>query len=52
MNRRVFFLAAVLAAVSLSFGAWRAQAADTSTLEIVSKNGVHVFAVEMAVTDV
>jgi uncharacterized membrane protein (UPF0127 family) len=46
---RVF--ATVLAVVSL-FAIWSgARAADPSTLEIVSRNGVHVFAVELAVTD-
>jgi uncharacterized membrane protein (UPF0127 family) len=31
--------------------AWPAAAADRNTLEIVSKTGVHVFAVEMATND-
>jgi uncharacterized membrane protein (UPF0127 family) len=39
-------------ALLLVFGtALRAHAADLNTAEIVSKSGVHVFAVELAVTD-
>jgi uncharacterized membrane protein (UPF0127 family) len=47
-------LAAVALAIFVSFGsAWlgSARAADMGTLEIVSKSGVHVFSVELAVTD-
>ncbi len=51
MNRRLVFLASLLAIVSLPLGGWQARAADPKTLEIISKNGVHVFAVELAVTD-
>ncbi len=51
MSRRFLLLAPVLALVSLLLGAWQTHAADSQTLEIVSKNGVHVFAVELAVTD-
>lgn len=39
----------VLLALFLALGS--ARAAGTGTVEIVSKTGVHVFAVEMAVTD-
>lgn len=42
---------AVLAFISCLAVSWVAQAADGGTLEIVAKNGVHVFAVEIAVTD-
>ena len=42
---------AVLALLSLFAASWGARAADPTTLEIVTKNGVHVFAVELAITD-
>ncbi len=48
LTRRLAF------ALALMFGAAlfaSAQAADRDTLEIVSKSGVHVFAVELALTD-
>ncbi len=51
MSRRIVLLAPVLALLSLLLGAWQARAADVGTLEIVSRNGVHVFAVESALTD-
>jgi uncharacterized protein len=51
MNRRLLLLAPFVAALALLAGAWRTHAADSSTLEIVSKSGVHVFAIELAVTD-
>ncbi len=41
---------ALLAALWLVAGASGSRAADRQTLEIASKNGVHVFSVEMAVT--
>ena len=51
MRGRSQLLAAVLAFVAF-FTVWSgAQAADGGTLEIVAKNGVHVFAVEIAITD-
>jgi uncharacterized protein len=51
MNRRLLLLAPFVAALALLAGAWQTHAADSSTLEIVSKTGVHVFAIELAVTD-
>ena len=51
MNHRYFLLAPLLAVLALLSGAWQANAADSSTLEVVAKTGVHVFAVELAVTD-
>ncbi len=45
-----FGFLALLAAVWLAAGAAAARAADEQTLEIASKNGVHVFNVELAVT--
>ena len=41
----------LLVALCLGFGRTPSLAADPNTLEIVSKTGVHVFAVELAVTD-
>jgi uncharacterized protein len=55
MTRRLAMIAALVAAAL--FGALHvapavpAAAAEFGTLEIVSKSGVHVFAVELAVTD-
>jgi uncharacterized protein len=54
MTRRLAMIAALVAAAL--FGAARfvptaAVAVEIGTLEIVSKTGVHVFAVELAVTD-
>lgn len=55
MTRRLAMIAALVAATL--FGILRfapivpAAAAEIGTLEIVSKTGVHVFAVELAVTD-
>jgi uncharacterized membrane protein (UPF0127 family) len=52
MNRRLLRVLAVLAlALWLPAGAGRLSASDQSTLEIITKNGVHVFAIEMARTD-
>jgi uncharacterized protein len=51
MSRRVLFLTAILAFMSLLANGWPAHAADPKSLEIISKNGVHVFAVELAVSD-
>lgn len=51
MSRRFFIFAAVLFVVSLVVSASPLRAAEMSSLEIVSKNGVHVFAIELAVTD-
>ncbi len=51
MNHRFAALASLVAALCLLAGAWPARAADSAALEIVSKSGVHVFAVELAVTD-
>jgi uncharacterized protein len=51
MRRCCQVFAAVLALLSLFAIAPAARAADGGTLEIVSRNGVHVFAVELAVTD-
>jgi uncharacterized membrane protein (UPF0127 family) len=49
MRRRAFVFA--LSLFALAPGApGRLAAADTQTLEIASKNGVHAFAVEMALT--
>jgi uncharacterized membrane protein (UPF0127 family) len=41
----------VLAFIGLALRVEQARAADASTLEIVSRTGVHVFAVELAVTE-
>lgn len=51
MNRRSFVLSAFLAFISLVGIPGGAHAADAGTLEIVTKSGVHVFAIEIAVTD-
>ena len=45
------WLAAALVAVCAALASPPAQAASFSTLEIATKNGVHIFAVEMATTD-
>jgi len=45
------WLAAALVAVCAALASSPAQAASFSTLEIATKNGVHIFAVEMATTD-
>ena len=50
MSGRSTFVA-VLAFISLFAVPWAAPAADGGTLEIVAKNGVHVFAIELAVSD-
>jgi uncharacterized membrane protein (UPF0127 family) len=47
-RRRLIVATALFVCVAL---AWPAAAADRNTLEIVSKTGVHVFAVEMATND-
>lgn len=47
-RRRLFSAAAF---VILTLLAWPAAAADQNTLEIVSKTGVHVFAVEVVAND-
>jgi uncharacterized protein len=49
--RSLLVAAALVVALSASLLAGRAVAADAGTLEIVAKSGVHVFAVELAVTD-
>jgi uncharacterized membrane protein (UPF0127 family) len=52
MVRRVLaFVAFLVLGLWLAVGPHRLQAADQQTLEIVSKRGVHVFSVELAVTD-
>jgi len=47
--RRRLFLAAAFAVFALV--SWRAAAADLTTVEIVSKTGVHVFSVELVAND-
>ena len=47
MRRFAFALALIFGAALIA----SASAADRDTVEIVSKNGVHVFAVELALTD-
>jgi hypothetical protein len=49
LTRRHLFAVAAFLCVALSGAA--ASAADQSTLEIVTKNGVHVFSVELAIND-
>ena len=49
LTRRHLFAVAAFLSVALSVAA--ATAADRSTLEIVTKNGVHVFNIELAATD-
>jgi uncharacterized protein len=49
--RRLSIPAVVICALALALASARAPAADLNTLEIVSKTGVHVFSVELAVTD-
>jgi uncharacterized membrane protein (UPF0127 family) len=52
MARRFFIVFTLLAAVLLLLlPSGRLNAADQQTLEIISKNGVHVFSVELARTD-
>jgi hypothetical protein len=53
MNRRLLLLFAALFAMALGLMASpaRLHAADQHTLEIISKSGVHVFAIELAVTN-
>jgi len=52
MGRRVLTTIALLClGLLLSAGPNRPRAADQQTLEIVTKGGVHVFAVEIAVTN-
>lgn len=52
MGRRFFAIVALLTlGLLLSGGPGRLGAADQQTLEIVTKGGVHVFAVEIAVTN-
>src|SRR5499427_4086788 len=41
----------ITAAVCLAFPSLTARSAEQQTLEIASKTGVHLFAVELAVTD-
>jgi len=51
MGRRLFTLVVALAlALSLPSTGERLRAAEPQTLEIVSRSGVHVFAVELAAT--
>ena len=49
LTRRHLF--AVAAFLSMALSSVAASAAEQSTLEIVTKNGVHVFSVELAVND-
>ena len=49
MTRR--FLVAAIAVCALVLSVATPRATETSTLEIVSKSGVHVFSVEMATND-
>ncbi len=51
MGRRLVMMFALFAAVSWQPAGPASIAADPHTLEIVTKNGVHVFAVELARTD-
>ena len=52
MSRRVLtFVAFLVLGLWLPAGPDRLQAAEQQTLEIVTKKGVHVFAVELAVTN-
>jgi uncharacterized membrane protein (UPF0127 family) len=52
MGRRIFMFIALFAlGLLLSGSPDRLRAADQQTLEIVTKSGVHVFAVEIAVTN-
>jgi hypothetical protein len=53
MGRRVFIIIIALLAVALwaPTGPDRLRAAEQQTLEIVSKSGVHVFAIELAVSN-
>src|SRR6202163_2557000 len=50
IKRFIWGLPALLAAACLA-AARAARAAEQQTLEIASKSGVHVFAVDLAVTD-
>jgi uncharacterized protein len=50
VSARILSLAAVFAA-ALMLSPFPAGSAEQQTLEIASKNGVHVFTVELAVTD-
>ena len=45
------WLAVALVAVFAAFGSAAVRAASFSTLEIATKNGVHIFSVEMATTE-
>ena len=49
--KRVSQRSALFALAVLMFASHRAAAADVQSLEIVSKSGVHVFAVELATTE-
>src|SRR5262245_20191102 len=52
MGRRLFFLFATFAfLLFLPASPQRQRAADQGTLEIVTKSGVHVFAIELAITN-
>jgi uncharacterized membrane protein (UPF0127 family) len=50
MRLRAPFLLVTLSLLTLWLAAGRTTAADLQTLEIVSRNGVHPFAVELALT--
>ena len=50
-GRRLSTAAALVCALALALVGDPAASADPHTLEIVSKSGVHVFSVELAVTD-
>jgi len=51
IRRVAYALLVILAAASLLAAPPAARSAEQQTLEIASKTGVHVFAVELAVTD-
>jgi len=51
MRRLAYVLLVILAAASLLAAPPAVRSAEQQTLEIASKTGVHVFAVELAVTD-
>jgi uncharacterized membrane protein (UPF0127 family) len=51
MRRLAYALLVILAAASILAAPPAARSAEQQTLEIASKTGVHVFAVELAVTD-
>jgi len=50
-GRRLSIAAVLVSTLALALASGPAPGADPHTLEIVSKGGVHVFSVELAVTD-